>query len=478
MKLEKNVTTDVVHYYNGLKYEDIPEDVVHLMKQIFLDIVGLAIASHELDKGGDAMKYVRTMGGTPQATVLGSGEKFPLAVTAFANAELMHSMDYNAITPPLYVAPYVCPATLAAAEYMESTGKELLTAMIAGFECSARLGQSMGNFRSRTIKPKALGTSWNTLGGALAVGKLMKFDEVKLVDAFGLAGYLAPVSCQMKYQHTANNGFMKFGAAGWTAQAAVTAALLADSGMLGDRSVLDGEYGWWAMSGAPHCDFDFITAGFGADWKTRASNKFKSLPCDGMYQSPLWPLMELIEENDLKPEEIEYIKIKVEENATFQQYHSYDIASNVEASMSFPYCVAVVAHRIPVGPRWQKKETYTNESILNFMKTKTRFESYDYANQMRNKELDIEKRPYINTRPSVVEISARGQIFTKSAEYAKWLSAETEAFRATDDDLIKKFKNNVADYMTPEQAQRAVDALMNIENLTNVKEELVKTLVW
>lgn len=203
---DDRITRQVVEYFTDLKYEDLPEDVVHTAKRIFMDIVGCGLGSHPLDKGATAVKLVKAKGGAPEATILGTGEKLPMDEVAFANGELMHSMDFNAISPPLYVAPMVCPATLAVAENQGRSGKDFLTAMVAGFEIAMRIGQSLGNFRSREIKTRASGTTWDTMGVAIAAGKLMGFNKEQMTNAFGLSGYFAPIPCLMKYMHTANNG--------------------------------------------------------------------------------------------------------------------------------------------------------------------------------------------------------------------------------------------------------------------------------
>lgn len=468
MELANNVTTTLVKYAAGLKYEDIPQDVIHMTKRVFMDIIGCRLGSHELDKGRIGYSLAHQLGGTPEATVLGTGEKLSVTGATFANAELMHSMDYNAITPPI--------AALAVAEKTNASGKDLLLAMVAGFDIASRIGLALGSFRDKSKPVRSYGTGFDTFGVAVAVGKLLGLDEYQMADAMGLAGYFAPVPCHTKYMNTPNNGAMKFGAAGWTAQAGVTAALLAQLGEAGDRSVLDGEYGFWAMNGSQACDYEGMVANLGKDWKILQS-KFKSLPCDGIYQSPLRPLMDLVRENDLKPDEIDHILVKAEANMFCPQFMSTTIENNVDASMSFPFCVAVAAHLVPVGPAWQKRETIENPSIQDFMKHKVQFEVYDYAEETRRQEIEVEHKPYINRRPSYVEIHARGQVFTRTAEYAKWLSAETPEFNATDDDLITKFHGNTADVFTRTQSDKAVELLMNLENVESVKD-LMKALTW
>ena len=71
---DDRITGQVVEYFTDLKYEDLPEDVVHTAKRIFMDIVGCGLGSHPLDKGATAVKLVKAKGGAPEATILGTGE--------------------------------------------------------------------------------------------------------------------------------------------------------------------------------------------------------------------------------------------------------------------------------------------------------------------------------------------------------------------------------------------------------------------
>lgn len=473
-ELENNITSTLAKYVVNMKYEDIPEEVIHMTKKVFMDIVGCGLGSHELDKGRIAKEIAIMEGGVPEATIMGSGEKVNVIGATLANAELMHSMDYNAITPPMYIAPFVCPTALVMGEKYDISGKDLLTALVAGFDVGSRIGLALPSMRDKSKPVKSYGSGVMAFGAACAAGKIMGLSDVKMTDAMGLAGYFAPVPAHTKYMNTPNNGAMKFGPAGFTAEAGLLAALLASKGELGDRSVLEGPYGFWAMNGSPECDFDSITKDMGKDFKIMQS-KFKSLPCDGIYQTSLRLLYELCEKEDLKPEEIEYVMIKAEANMFCPQFMSHDIESNVDASMSFPFCTAVAAFRIPIGPDWQKHETFENPEILDFMRNKTRFEVLPYAEECRRQEIEVEHKPYINRRPAVVEVSARGKIYESRGEYAKWLSSETPEFTATDADLITKFHGNVKGYMSEEKADKLVDMLMNLEKVASVKE-LVETM--
>jgi 2-methylcitrate dehydratase PrpD len=470
-----NVTGTLAKFSAELKYNDLPENVIHEIKRGILDLTGLALGSLELDKGRIAVELARKIGGNQEATVLGTGEKVAAPIAAFANGELMHSMDYNAILPPMYIGPFVTPATLAIAESRKASGKNFILALTLANEIASRIGVSLGSFRSRIGEPvRSYGVGFDTFGAAIGAGKIMGFDSVKMSDAMGLAGYFAPVPCHTKYMNTANNGIMKFGAAGWTAQGGVTAAMLAEIGERGDRSVLDGDYGFWAMNGSRSCNWESITKNLGKEWNVLQA-KYKSLPCDGVFQSPLMAFMKMIKEHDLKPQEIEQVLVKTELIGQSPQFMSLTVENNVDASMCFPYNIAVAAHRIKVGPVWQAHSTFENPSILEFMK-KVKFDVYPWAEESRHQEIEVEGKPYINRRPSLVEVTARGKVFKQDNEFVKWLSVETPGFKATDEDLIEKFKVNAEAVLKGKRLQAAIDKIMNLEQVGDVNE-LIKTLI-
>jgi len=473
--MAENITGTLAKFAANLKYEDLPAEVVHETKRGILDLAGLALGSLELDKGRIAVEFSRGIKGTQEASILGTGEKVAVPAAAFANGELMHSMDYNAILPPMYIGPYVTPGTIALAESRKASGKTLITAVAVANEIASRIGVSLGSFRSRAGAPiRSYGVGFDTFGAAAGAGKIMGLDSIKMSDALGLAGYFAPVPCHTKYMNTANNGAMKFGAAGWTAQGGVTAAMLAEMGERGDRSVLDGEYGFWAMNGSQSCNFESITRNLGKEWNLLQA-KYKSLPCDGVFQSPCIALMKLVEDNDLKPEEIDRVIVKTELIGMVPQFMIQTIENNVDASMSFAYNIAVVAHRIKVGPTWQMRSTFTNQSILNFMK-KVKFEVYPVAEESRRQEIEVQGKPYINRRPSRVEVTARGKVFAQENDYVKWLSVETPGYKATDDDLKAKFRTNAENVLKGKKLAAAIDAIMNLENIRDTNE-MVKLLV-
>lgn len=469
-----DVTGTLAKFSAKLKYDDLPENVIHETKRMILDTLGCALGGVEIDKGRLGIEFARQIGGRPDATILGTGEKVAVTTAAFANGEMMHALDGESLLPPGHVTPYLMAAPLALAEARKASGKDLITAVALSHEVASRIGTSLGGFRTKSgEQPRTYGFGCCVLGAAVGAARIMGLDGDKMADALGLAGYFAPVPSHQKYVFTPYNGLQKYGPSGWMNQGGVTAAILAELGERGDRSILDGEYGFWAMNAAEACNWDVITDNLGQKWNL-LQVKYKAWPACAVLLSPLGAFSKLIEDNDLKPEEIEQVIVKNDDMNIQPQLLKADFYNNCDAQNSIFYNIAVAAHRIKVGPAWQARSTMENPGIRALMK-KVKLEAYPWAAEVRYQELGVEKRNYLNRRPSCVEVTARGKVFTEKTDYAKWISAETPGYRATDEDLKEKFSANAENILSAGKLKTAIDTIMHLENVGDTNE-LIKML--
>jgi 2-methylcitrate dehydratase PrpD len=250
------------------------------------------------------------------------------------------------------------------------------------------------------------------------------------------------------------------------AQAGVTTALLAEMGCHGDLTLLEGEHGFWAMNGAPGCDWEKITSGLGQEW-VFMNAAYKYWPTCGMFQSPLDAFTRIIDENDIRADEIEQVTVKIEALGSLPKYVNVDPHDHVEAASSLPYCIAVAAHRIPRGPHWQSRTVLADPRIRGFM-PKVRHETHPRSEELRQKDLVTDGLPYLRHRPADVEVRARGRVFAVAVDFANWLSIGVDACRASDEGLAQKFRANAESVLAPQKTRAAIDAIMNLETLAEV----------
>ena len=466
MEIQETATQTLASFVGGATFDRLPREVVHETKRILLDILGCALGSVELDKGRIAIDMAREVGGRREATILGTGDKVAAPLAAFANAELMHALDYCPLLPPNHITALVTPAPLALAEARGSSGKELILAIALAHEVASRVGLSLAGLRAGKDGHVAAtwGLGFDQFGATAGAAKILQLDSGKMADALGLAGYFAPVPSHNKFLLTGHGGGLaKYGPAGWTAQGGVQTAVLAAMGYRGDRSVLDGENGFWAMTGSPTSDLQKVTARLGEEWNILRVT-YKAWPCCGVFQSPLGAFTKLIDDHHLEPEEIQTVVIQNEGHGGLPRFVYPELEHHVDAQTNLAYNIALAAYRVEVSAAWQRERNLRDPAVRAFMK-KVTIEPYPLADEMRHRELVVERKPYIERRPCSVQVLARGERFTQTVEYAKWLAIENEQFRATDDDLARKFRANAAGTLQPRQLEVAIDRIMGLENL-------------
>jgi 2-methylcitrate dehydratase PrpD len=133
-------------------------------------------------------------------------------------------------------AAVVCPVVLAIAQAQGRSGRELLTAMVAGYEVGIRVGEFLGRSHYKVFH--TTGTA-GTLAAAAAAGRLLALNPERMLDAFGSAGTQAAGlweflrdAADSKQLHTAH-----------AAVAGLTSAYLAQDGFVGAKRILEGRQG-------------------------------------------------------------------------------------------------------------------------------------------------------------------------------------------------------------------------------------------
>jgi 2-methylcitrate dehydratase PrpD len=449
----------------GLRFEDLPGSIAHELKRLLLDTVGCGLGGLGLDKGSMALDFALSTGGKPEASVYGTPAKLPAAMAAFVNGELMNALDWCALQPPAHTTPYVIPSVMALAEVKRTSGKELIAALAVANEIACRVADSLGNMRSQPggYSLRSYGVGCTQFGATAGAARVLGLDAQKMRHAFGLAGYHAPIAAHVKYQYTTHVGMAKYGPSGWTAQAGVVTAQLANMGYRGDDTVLDGEYGFWAMNGSHECKWEKLTHQLGKHWSFLAIS-YKYWPCCGSHLSALDAFEKIIEDNDISAHEITKVLVESETLMALPKYVNLDVQDHVEAASSLHYNVAVAAHRVPWGPKWQSRETLRRADIREFMK-KVEHAIYDRCEQMRHQDLVVDGRTNLKHRPARVTVHARGRSYVHATDFARWIPNDDVQCRASDEDLARKFRANADGVLSPQSTELAIEQILNLERL-------------
>src|SRR5712671_4979114 len=140
-----NETATLASYVANLKFEDIPPEVLERAKVLTLDFLGSAIrARRDAESTPSLLKMLEALAldGKGESTVFGDGKTWTPAVAALLNGALGHSLDFDDThaDSSLHPSAPVVPAAFAVGELVGASGRDVLTAIVAGYEVCCRRG--------------------------------------------------------------------------------------------------------------------------------------------------------------------------------------------------------------------------------------------------------------------------------------------------------------------------------------------------
>ena len=252
-----------------LRFEHLPQAVVRKTEDLLVDWFGSAVAGHGSRPVASIASFAQVMGaGQGAAEAIVSRTSNSPYWAAMANAAASHVAEQDDVHngSVFHPATVVFPAAVAVAQAMGASGRDLLTASVAGYEVGIRVGEFLGRSHYKVFH--TTGTA-GTLAAAAAVGHLLKLDAQQMLHALGSAGTQAAglweflrTAADSKQLHTAH-----------AAAAGVMAAYLAQDGFTGAAQILEGPQGM-AAGMSSDADPAKLVDGLGTRWAT-AETSFK-----------------------------------------------------------------------------------------------------------------------------------------------------------------------------------------------------------
>ncbi len=345
------VTRELSEFVASLRFEQLPETTVNRAKELILDLLGSIIrAGSESDSTPSLLGALATMGldTAGPSKVPGLERRYAPAVAALANGMLGHSLDFDDThaDSSLHPSAPVVPAALAVGEQVDASGREILTAVVAGYEVCCRLGNALDPTRhyARGFHPTATA---GTFGAAAAAAKLYGLDAAGIATAFGVSGSQAAGSLQF----LANGAWNKRWQVGQAAMNGVMAAALAKNGFLGASEPIEGKHGF--LHGySDGADPARAVAELGQLWETERI-AMKPYPSCRYTHAALDGLQRLREVEDLAGDDFRKITIGLHKNGIVLTGAPLEekrrARSVVEGQFSMPFVAAVMADQGSFG---------------------------------------------------------------------------------------------------------------------------------
>jgi 2-methylcitrate dehydratase PrpD len=256
-------TRRLAAFSSSLKYQDIPAHVRTKARELLLDYLGHTAVAVREDPARRLQTFARTMGGPPQARILGTDIRVAAPWAAFVNGAMGHMAELDDTHRGTMSHPgdTLWATALAIGEQAGASGEDVITAVVAGYEVCLRIGEA--------AMPDHYRRGWHTSGTLMAFGAAATAARLLGLDARATAWALGTAGAQASgnFAHLTERAMTKDFNCGHAAKSGTIAALLAQEGFTGPTDVLENPRGFLQLYGGEVFP-EKLTAGLGQTWRT------------------------------------------------------------------------------------------------------------------------------------------------------------------------------------------------------------------
>lgn len=321
----------------AVNYARLRPDVIAKAKLCVYDLLSSALAAGDLPWSRQSAAIARANSGgvAHGAPIIGTSDVVSIHDAAFANGVRSHGLvrDDMHVGSVSHLGTVLIPALLSLAHTTKASGKDFLTALVAGYEVGGKVGRMVMDVEvAKVFRPTG---TVGPIAAAAAGAKLLALSEAQTTAALALAANMAA-----GYNEWAGTGGSEmFFHNGLAARGAVTAVQLAAEGAYASPTALDGEAGMLAAFRRPRppqvpelfADRPEILAVF-----------FKPVPACNYAQTPAQAALGLAQRHKVRAADIDGVTVRVTEAAAL--YPGCDASGPFEhilqAKMSIQYNVA------------------------------------------------------------------------------------------------------------------------------------------
>ena len=296
-------------YISVATTKPIPEHVSQRAKLHLIDTFAAMISGSRLEPGKKAIAYIKTLGGTPEASVIGTKIKTTAQNAALANGMFGHADETDDTHPPSLTHPgtSVVPSALAISEKYRLSGAEMLRAIVLGYDICSRV--------LLTLKPMPFlrsghhaGATGQLFGASAAAGSLLKLSPLEVRYMLSYTGQQTSGLYTMfrDPEHIEK----AYAMGGMPAHNGLQAALMVKSGWTGVEDIFSGERDFFHTFAPEEFDRNDLVDGLGKKYEMMRAS-IKRWPIGGPIQGPMHVLNDLIKEHQFKAVDIAKIIAKM-----------------------------------------------------------------------------------------------------------------------------------------------------------------------
>jgi 2-methylcitrate dehydratase PrpD len=442
---ETGQTVKLAQYATQLRFEDIPADVLQRVKDCVADTVGVILFGSQFPWSKMIVAQARRMGTGGKCNILGTGASVSAPCAALAHGAMTHAFEQDNLTFPdsgAHPGASLVSSGLAIGQERGSSGREFLTAFVAGAEVMIRIGRATKrtNEARGFHAPGTLGP----FGAAVASGKLLQFDAAKMTNALGIAGSTS--GGLLEFSRSGDGAMVKRLHLGRAAEGGVLAASLAADGFTGPSTVLEGGAGF-LKAFCNQTDFAALTRGLGDTYLSRTI-MMKRFACHITAHTSVEAILDLKTQHGFSGNDV--ASVQIAGSRRMAGVNNIPAPADIMiAQFSLPFCVALALYRNPVDPY-----------------------SFDEASPRDAAIMDMAKRVKITAAPGQDDDDISSTVEVTLKDGRMWSQRVTEFLGTpgrplTGRDMQEKFRLLTQKYPA-KQMQRIYERVQNLEDEPNL----------
>jgi aconitate decarboxylase len=444
-------TRRIADFVSGLRYEDLPAEVIARIKLLILDSFGCAIYGADLPWSRILRDTLERVDLTRTCAVWGTGRRLSAPHAALVNGTLVQSFELDDVhrVGVLHVGAVSLPPLAAVVELRSGlSGRDFLRSAVAGYEIGPRVGMCMG--------PEHIGQGWHsgaTLGVFSAAGSAaaaLGLSSDQTVHALGIAGTQSAGLMAAQY-----GAMVKRMHAGRSAQSGLYGALLAESGFTGIIDVFEAEYGGFCSTfsrSTDRYDLEQLSAGLGERFETlRISLKFYS--CVGSNHTTLDAIRKMQTLHPFGSDDIDHILVHGSRVTIDHVGWPYQPQGLTSAQLNLPYCVATF---LLEGDAFV--DQFTDDKVADPLRIQL------------SQRVAVREDPAITARGARARHMVRVEVTLRDGtrlEETVDAPRGSETHFASDADVIEKFRKLAVHRLAATDVDRIVEQVMGLERLAD-----------
>ena len=442
-------TETFARYVTSLRYEDLSPTAIHEARRHLIDSLGCALGGYRSEPAVVARRVAPIASGAPSARLLGEGRQTTPEAAAFANAAMIRFLDAN----DTYVArgsghpSDMLGAILAVAESARASGKDLLRAIVAGYEIFGALADQVslrdaGWDQGVFVAPAS----------AAGAGLLLGLSAQQMAEALAIA---VTANVATRQTRAGELSMWKGCATAAATKAGLFAAQLAQAGMTGPTAAFEGRHGVWEQVTGP---FQLgPLGGRGTSFAIERTN-FKFFAAEYHAQAPL--AMALAVRPKIRVDAIDAIDVQIYAMAHSEigsEPAKWDPQTRETADHSLPYMLAVALVDGRITPASFERTRYLDPALRPLM------------NRIRvTANPEFTRRFPMELVSEITVVTRDGQRLVERADFPKGHTRNP----MSDADIGTKFRDLSSDVLAPTQVATALEMLWSLEKADRLEPML------